>query len=278
MLRLVYYAWRNCIMKNENSGAGEKSRFSPVTIIILIICIAVFLVSAFKIFSYVQERKAASDAYSDLKQVVQVEDSRKSNTEEDKNIDNGDSFSVDFDALSAINDDITGWIRCEGTKIDYPVMHTDNNDYYLSHLYDGKVNSSGAIFMDSRNEDINSDKNVVIYGHSMKNGTMFNSLKKYKDQKYYENYPEIMLYTPDGNYVMELVSGTIEDGYEDFLRFDFEDEDDYINYVQSFIDRSSFVSDVTVSSDDRIATLCTCSYEKENARYVVIGKLTPVKD
>ena len=125
------------------------------------------------------------------------------------------------------------WITGEDTPIDYPVMHTDNNEYYLSYLYSGEENRYGALFVDCRNTGLFTDPNTVIYGHNMKNDAMFGSLMGYKEQAYYEEHPTMTLYTPDGDYTIELLSGTLESGDREFVRFRFESEEDFTGYIQS---------------------------------------------
>ena len=173
-------------------------------------------------------------------------------------------ISMDFSALKEINPDIIGWIRAEGTNIDYPIAQTDNNEYYLSHLYNKDWNSSGTIFADYRNADNFSDRNTVLYGHHMKNGTMFNALEEYKDQDFYDVNPTMTLFTPDGDYIIELICGTVEDGNYQFVKFDFDGEESFIKYIEGFRSRSTFVSDVEIQPGDRIVSLCTCSYELAN--------------
>lgn len=92
-------------------------------------------------------------------------------------------IQVDFDALSAVNPDVTGWIYLPDSVISYPVVQGEDNSYYLKHLFDGTPNSSGCLFLDSRCEGL-TGRNSVIYGHYMKNGTLFGSLKEYRDQAY----------------------------------------------------------------------------------------------
>ena len=181
---------------------------------------------------------------------------------------------MDFSVLREISPDTVAWLRSEGSVIDYPVLHTDNNEFYLSHLHTGEKNRMGSLFVDYRNTGVFTDKNTVIYGHNMKSGAMFHSLSEYKAQDYYDEFPVMRLYTPDGDYTVELFSGTVEDGNYEFVRFDFEDDASFMEYVNSFRSRSTFTSDVVVNPMDQIVTLCTCSYEQNNARYVVMGRLT----
>ncbi len=184
--------------------------------------------------------------------------------------------SMDFAPLKEINPEIVAWLKSEGAAIDYPVLRGEDNDYYLSRLYTGERNSTGSLFADYRNTGLFTDKNTVIYGHNLKSGAMFHSLGEYKAQDYYDARPTMELYTPDGDYVIELFSGTVEDGDYEFVQFDFAGDEAFMEYIAGVRSRSTFQSDVVVDPADRIVTLCTCSYEHNNARYVVMGKLTPV--
>ncbi|MBR2594037.1 MAG: class B sortase [Firmicutes bacterium] len=181
--------------------------------------------------------------------------------------------SMDFSSLLEINPEIVAWIRIEGTNIDYPVMQTVNNIYYLTHMYNGEYNNSGSIFMDYRCNADFSDKNTVFYGHHMRNSTMFGDLEKYKSQEFYDYNPNITIFTPEGDFVIELISGTVENGNYEFVRFDLENDDDFLSYIDELRRRSTFTSDVEVRADDQIICLCTCSYEWNNARYMVVGRL-----
>lgn len=187
-------------------------------------------------------------------------------------------ISMDFTELKKENSDIIGWLYSEGTKIDYPVLQTDDNSYYMNHLFSGETNASGSLFADYRNNGNFSDKNTVIYGHHMRNGTMFGSIEAYREQEFYDAAPSMMLYTPEGDYLIELISGTDESGNEQFVEFDFEDEETFTDYIDSFRERSSFQSKVKVHPGDRLISLCTCTYVFNNARYMLIGRLVPLYD
>ena len=186
--------------------------------------------------------------------------------------------SMDFNYLHKTNSDIIGWLFAEGTKIDYPVLHTDNNSYYMNHLFNKEVNASGSLFADFLNKGDFSDRNTVIYGHHMKNGTMFGSIEEYREQEFYDAAPTMMLYTPEGDYLVELISGTDENGNKQFVEFEFEDEEAFMEYVNSFIERSTFKSKIKVHPGDKLISLCTCAYVFNNARYMLIGRLVPLYD
>lgn len=190
---------------------------------------------------------------------------------------NGQTGSVDFSALKKINPDVVAWLTSDGSEIDYPVALGKDNVYYLRHLFTGERNKLGTIFMDYRNHGNFSDKNTVLYGHNMKDGSMFSSLTKYKNQSYYDSFPAMVLDTPAGDFKIELFAGIIIDGNQESVRFDFKDDHDFQNYIDSLKKASTFQSNTVVNADNRIITLCTCSYEFNNARYALFGKLTPVK-
>ncbi len=107
--------------------------------------------------------------------------------------------SMDFQSLQERYPEVSGWILAEGAGGDYPIMHTKDNEFYLSHLYDGSYNSNRSIFIDYRNSGIFTDDNTVIYGHNMKNGEMFQGLNEYKYQEFYKIHPTITIYTPNGD-------------------------------------------------------------------------------
>jgi sortase, SrtB family len=180
---------------------------------------------------------------------------------------------MDFAPLQAVNTDVVGWILAEGRAIDYPVVRGDDNEYYLTHLFNNEQNKLGSIFMDYRNHGNFSDKNTVIYGHNMKNGSMFASLAGYKDQNYYDSFPTMMLYTPGGDFTIEFFAGIVADGNYEFVRFSFQDDKDFLDYINTLKGKSTFKSNTVVNADDQIVTLCTCSYEYNNARYALFGKL-----
>lgn len=179
---------------------------------------------------------------------------------------------VDFDALRAVNGHTVAWIYSEGTPIDYPVVLGEDNAFYLNHTFSGRPGSAGAIFMDMDNQGDFSDANTAIYGHHMRNGSMFASLDKYRKQSYYDEHPVIHLYTPGGDYAIELFSAYVRDA--SLLPHDFDSPEDFLAYVDQIKALSDFKSDVTIGADDRIVTLVTCNYNYDDARYVVHGKLT----
>lgn len=184
-------------------------------------------------------------------------------------------IEVDFDVLAKTNEDIIGWLYSEDTPINLPVVQSADNSYYLRRMIDGTWNSSGTLFADCRNSGDFSDNNTVIYGHNMKNKKMFGTLPNYKKQAYFDEHPVMWLLTPSGDYKVELVAGYVTSASSDVYDFDPSEEEMFAT-VQQAMERSSFASDVQIAQGDHFLTLSTCSYEYDNARYVLIGRLIPL--
>ena len=163
----------------------------------------------------------------------------------------------------------------EDTPINLPIVQAEDNDYYLRRLIDGTWNSSGTLFADYRNAADFSDSNTIIYGHNMKNKGMFGTLSNYKEQSYYDEHPIMWLLTPDGNYKVELIAGYVTSSTSEIYSIGNTEEEMFALAEQS-IEKSTFASDFQVSQGDRFVTLSTCSYEYDNARYVLIGRLIPL--
>jgi len=184
-----------------------------------------------------------------------------------------DSPVIDFEPLKAINSDIVALLRSPGTVIDYPVMKADDYSYYLRRLPEGTANTNGSLFIDYNNASDFSEPLTVIYGHHMKSGKMFGSLKGYKAQVYYEEHPTMYLYTEKQNYRIELLYGCVISArqWRDKAFMYAENVDALIAYAAY---NTTFKSYEKYEEGNRIVALSTCSYEFDGARYVVIGRLS----
>ena len=241
-----------------------------VTIVLICVLVAVACVSGYKIFQIMSEYQTGENTYGDLRRYVTYSTWSKRDSKKSKEP-NTAKTSIDFEGLSAINSDIVGWIKLDGSVIDYPVVKCDNNDYYLEHLFDKQVNSSGCIFLDCRNSSDFFSRNSVIYGHHMKNGSMFSAITNYKNQSFYDEHPLFQLYTPNANYEVEIFAGYVADLQDNAWNTDFVNDDDFLKWLDERFQKSVFQSDVRPAADDKIVTLSTCSYDFDNARFVVFG-------
>lgn len=189
-----------------------------------------------------------------------------------------DKIKIDFDALKEINDDIFGWIYLEDTDISYPVVQGKDNEFYLNHTADKQYNYVGSVFLDYRNKKDFSDYNSFIYGHNVKHGTIFAELENYLDKDFFDSHPYIYFFTPEKNYRLEVFSMYSTDKYSDSYQFEIGNDEEYALYLQKIKDRSTYQNDVKVTTEDRIITLSTCSYETKyearTGRYLVHLKIT----
>lgn len=176
--------------------------------------------------------------------------------------------------LYYINSDYIGWINIENTPIDYPIVKGDNNEFYLTRDFNKQYLKTGSIFMDYRNEGFE-DRNVVVYGHHMKDQSMFGSLKKFKDLDYLHKNKYISITTKNNEKLMYEIFGLYVTSSDDIecTSVNFNGEEEFTKYIDGIASKSIYNSDININNTDKILTLSTCSYEFSNARLVVHAKL-----
>ena len=181
-------------------------------------------------------------------------------------------LQIDFETLITINEDTVAWLYCPGTEIDYPIMKADDYNYYLHHLPGGTQNANGSLFIDYNCAPDFSDLLTVIYGHNMKSKMMFGSLVEYKSQRYYDEHPYMYLYTQQENYRIEILYGCVIDAgqWRDRAFMYAENVDALLAYAAH---NTTFESSAIYAGGDKVIAMSTCSYEFDDARYVVIGIL-----
>ena len=241
--------------------------------LILFIAVGVLLVSIYELHDIYQGYTEGNQAYDDIVSKVRQTDSSPPVQEETPLVDIP-PLAIDFAALRVINADAIGWLYCPDTVIDYPVMRADDYNWYLRHLPDGTYNANGSLFLDYNCKPDFSNRLNIIYGHHMNSGRMFASLTGYKEQAYFEEHPYLYLYTEQGNYRVELVYGCVVDANEWRDRaFMFESNlDSLLNYAAY---HTTITSGVPYTSEEQFLVLSTCSYEFDDARYIVLGVLRP---
>lgn len=186
---------------------------------------------------------------------------------------------IDFDDLVAnTNEHIYAWIYIPDTKIDYPILqHPTDNVYYLERNLDGSKGYPGCIYTEDYNSKDFSDPNTVLYGHNMKNGTMFAGLHKYEDMEYLLEHPYVYVYTPEKLYVYEIFAAYEFSNKHLLLNYDLEDEVFYQRYLDEIEEVRTMTynrkEEVEVTTDNHIITLSTCVANKGDRRYLVQGVL-----
>lgn len=235
------------------------------------ICVIIF--SGYQLKKSLQIYDAGNQSYETLKEQAHR---RESGSESGGELLSGNipPVFIDFEWLNKINPDTAAWLYCPDTAIDYPVMRADDYDWYLHHLPDGSSNANGTLFLDPNcPEDFLGDLSI-IYGHHMKSGRMFGSLTGYKKQDYFDEHPYMFLYTEKGNYRVDLKYGCVISAGEWRDRaFMYEvNLDALLAYAST---KTTFKSAAEYGDDDSFLVLSTCSYEFDDARYIVIGVLRP---
>ena len=245
------------------------------------LCVAGAAFCGWNFYQEIKPRVEAEQVYDQIREMAFREQESGTVVEGDEetaveDMDTGNG--PDFEVLQQWNPDVAGWLRSPGTDIDYPVVQGQDNDYYLNHTADGVRSIIGSIFMESKNQRGFQDDVTVLYGHHIRGGRMFSSLSGYKGQSYYEEHPVLYLYTPDRDYRVELFAGQILDGQTGTFPLVFESTDARADWLRQLSASSSFDSRITVEDGERILALCTCSYEYDDARYVVYGVLRDMEE
>ena len=249
-----------------------------IRIILCCIFLAIAIYAAYNIIKIQSEYKKSVDAYKKLDNYTMEQMiSETSGESEEEPVKEKPYPEVDFAGLKSVNSDVIGWIYVPDTEINYPIVHTSDNDYYLDHLVDRTQNPAGAIFLDTRNPSDFSDLHSIIYGHHMKNGSMFAALKGYKKQDFFDGHKTGYLITQDAAYSIDFFAGHVANVEENAWQLDFDDAADFDNWIKSLKEVSAFKSDIEPQYGDRIFTLSTCSYEFDDARFVLSGKLTKIE-
>lgn len=251
-------------MEKKKSHAGRNAA--------IILLLVVILACAVMIYTLLAGYESGDSLYNSI---AEIATSNMPNSDETNPA--GLLGQINFDALRDMNPSVAGWLRLPGTVIDYPIAQADTNEYYLSHAFDGQDSNFGAIFLDYRNNPDFSDRNTVIYGHRMNNGSMFGSLLDYQSQEFYEQHPYLILYTPTQNYYIEVFSAYEVLYNDDYIRTQFAGNDEFAAFVDRLEEKSLIDTDVFVSRKDCIVTLSTCTKASDNHRFAVHGKLIPAE-
>ena len=180
---------------------------------------------------------------------------------------------IDHEKLAGINADYACWLYAPDTQIDYPVVRGADNSSYLHRLFNGDWNASGTLFIDYRNLPDFQDPNTLIYGHHMRNDSMFGSLTDYGLDGYYAAHPFLLMVSPKEIAVVELFAGYTTSRDDHCYDIAISDSDDMLAFVNAATAKSDFASGAEVLPGDRLVTLSTCAYVFENARYIAIGRL-----
>lgn len=276
----------------------DRSRRSPLVIVLIVLLIGGMIFAGWQLGSillgYQRDRSSYNQlassalsgmAESDDRTIIQPSSARPNDggviiaTQEEDIIPSEIPFTVDWDYLSSVNSDIVGWLYCPDTVINYPVVQSEDHDYYLSHGFEGQSSSSGTLFADRDSVAGIAQSHLIIYGHNMKDNSMFGTLKHYVDEDYFEEYPVFYYLTPEGSYRVELICSTIVESVVSNFPTYFSSTGEYQDYLDRITSSAYWVNTDAVSTDYQLMTFSTCTYGTayDDARLLVHGMMIPIE-
>lgn len=218
------------------------------------------------------------DELKDTLEETVAEDAQQKNEGEGADEENStkvyEGCPVDFEGMWEVNEDVYAWITVPGTVIDYPILqHETDNTYYLNYNIDGSYGYPGCIYTENLNSKDFTDNNTVIYGHNMKNGTMFANLHKFEDAAFFEENKDVVIYTPEKELNYTIFAAYIYDDRHLLYSFDFSDSQVYANYLEEIQNMRSMNAlireEMEVTLEDKIITLVTCIGNQPQKRLLV---------
>lgn len=263
----------------------EKTIWSAMTVIssVVLLILVVILINWFL------ENKKTSDVIDNVYEVAQLEERPISVTTDDNVITTTEKPSlyeeygkmnildVNFDNLKSINSDTVGWIKVNGTNINYPFVKTIDNDYYLKHTFDKTSNKKGWVYLDYRNDIENLSKNSILYAHGLVNNEMFGSMRKVLKPSWYKNKNNhiIIIATPNSNQNWQVFSIYTIEPESYYITTNFDKEEEFSKFITTIKSRSIYNFDVNLNKNDKILTLSSC-YDNEK-RMVLHAKLMSIE-
>lgn len=256
-----------------------------ISYIINYICNTILTQKQAELLNRIQDITEKTDNMGNLNETINNEqqnedkDFEKENTNYSKKIIEKNDRMSKIEILQKENEDIKGWIEIEGTRINYPVLQGEDNEFYVDHNYSKTKTKSGAIFIDMAYKWNKPSDNMIIYGHNMKNGTMFTSLMNYKSKKYFEEHPKIRFTTTTSDDIYEIISVFESKIYDDnenvFKYYNFinaNNEEKFNNFITNIKKLSIYDIENTANYGDELMTLSTCAYHTKDGRFVVVAK------
>ncbi|MDO5044315.1 MAG: class B sortase [Coriobacteriia bacterium] len=269
---------------NGNKGGAPKNNKAKIFSIVAIVAAVILLVVAGVLFfNDWQSSQRAEQATEDAREALITPEAETPTAEapqeeapEEPKTDTVDANAgipvVDWGKLQAINPDIVGWLQVPGTNINYPVVQGADNDQYIRTTIRGDRAVEGSIFMDYASSRGIDDHHTILYGHNIKNGSMFHALASFSDKDFFNQHRTAYYVTPDKNYVLNAVAAYVTDGSDLTVRvFDFNSDKDFQKYMQDRLDRSVVVADdADATKMNKLFELATCSYQRQDGRTMVL--------
>lgn len=276
---------KNISFEDEPPKRKKKKRRLKKWVLILIIIVLGFISSfnILKLLDWSKDNKKTNNNIKEIENTKTEEIKDNENTELISTPDDKESdywyyitfplIKVDFTELIKKNEDTVGWINVNNTNINYPVVQSTDNNYYLTHSYDKKENEAGWVFLDYRNNKDFTSKNNIIYAHSRLDKTMFGSLSKVLKQSWYKDKSNhiIRLSTPTEDSLWQIFSVYVIKEETYYITTSWSKDTEYLDFLNTIKERSKYNFNTELNINDKILTLSTCYSDTE--RTVVHAKL-----
>ena len=250
--------------------------------ILLILLLGVFLFSGWVLADYWLESNAQQQEHEQLRQLVQISEPEGEEVSAFATVTDPETGEVrtvlrEYAALYVRNSDLVGWIRIEGTRVDYPVVQSDVKDYYLRRNFEEKRANHGSIYVWEEADVFAASDNVTLFGHRMNDGTMFYDLLNYADADFWQEHPVFCFDTLEEKQEYEVfaafrTSGTGGEGIDYHTFVNAADGAEFETFVARCRELSFYDTGITPQYGDKLVTLSTCDYALENGRMVVMGR------
>ena len=248
-------------------------------IYVLIIIFTILITSASTLYLY--NNKLIEKESKEESKLIDIVDIEESNKEQNDIVTNELPERVlKVRKLKQINEDIVGWLEIEGTSINYPVLQGTDDNYYMNHNYKKEKSKKGSIFLSKDYDWTIPSCNLLIYGHNLQNGTMFEELLKYENEDFYKKHPTIRFTTKNEDSTYEIISVFKSRVYykseENVFRYYFftnaETEKEYNEFIENAKKASLYDIEASAEYKDELITLSTCSYHTEDGRFAIVGR------
>lgn len=240
---------------------------------VVIFLIGVLIFSTIKVIKYVVDNKENEKIEEEISDLVEYVVETTNNEEQEEN---NNKYNIDFDTLKTKNSDTVGYLKVNGTDIENVVVKGKDNSYYLKHNFNKEYNTAGWIFADYHNKLDGTDRNIIIYGHNMRNNTMFGTLKNVLNEEWkdVEENRFITFITEEESYIYEVFSVYQIEAEDYYITTNFKNDEEFLKFANTLKSRSKYNFDVDIKEEDSILTLSTCA---NNNKYRVIVHSVRVK-
>ena len=252
-------------------GKNKKTN-NKVKKILLVILTVILVLGILYISYYLYENNKNKKDNNEILNNIKIDKGQITETKTER--------MLQLEELQKQNEEIIGWLEIEGTNINYPVLQTDNNDYYMNHNYKKEYSAPGSLFLDKDFDLENGSSNYLIYGHRNKNGLMFEDLLKYEDQNFYNEHKKVKFTTNEEDSEYEILAVFYSRLYykseKDVFRYYYfvnaKNEEEYNDFVSNAKKASIYDTNVSAKYGDQLMTLSTCAYHTEDGRFAIVCK------